>query len=437
MKKIFVTGIVVLIAMFFVTCDDVLPKEEVVEYTDVVYSEDGSRVTLYLDGVGVPITPAQRAMSTRLSKMAYDYLEVVFIAIPNGAIPPVPPTRVVARAQWELGQPAGISGVPRGIDYKYVDNPVSTYAAVGSTAGSAIALMAVGRKDGKTLLGIGHIAEVDNSATYDDTAVGTNGGPNKDTDNWKQGIGGDGYPLTPYAKINSNNKSVTFYIQSVKTGLLVGTETVYDTTIVPPAPQAATVNKLGILCDSLKFTTASNTIKADSKRTELGNSLIPTYPLPVDGAAVQTAEYTFEGAAKTYKQQIVFSSVKKVNVEQRFPRYLYNGGYQQLAASIDMRSTVEHTLVSSAVFTNVIPLTFTRIGTGIFSFYLEIPVYILSNDKGTNTGELSAVPWKIRTGLGSELYSLDDGLANGGCVLMTIGKLSLDDWLEIQWEWVP
>jgi len=34
------------------------------------------------------------------------------------------------------------------------------------------------------------------------------------------------------------------------------------------------------------------------------------------------------------------------------------------------------------------------------------------------------------------LYSLDDGLSAGGCVLMGVGAAALD-WLEIDWEWVP
>jgi len=107
MKKIAITGLVIFLAMFVVTCDEGLPKGEAeVEYTDVVYSEDGSTITLYLDGIGVPKTQAQRAITRDLAKMAYDYFEVVFIADSTPSSLPV-----YARAQWELGQSAGISGV--------------------------------------------------------------------------------------------------------------------------------------------------------------------------------------------------------------------------------------------------------------------------------------------------------------------------------------
>jgi len=424
MKKTAIIVIVMLIAVFFVTCDEFFPTEGKVEYTDVVYSEDGSRVTIYLDGVGVPVTKEQRAMSTRLSKMAYDYLEAIFIT--NGATNPA----TVARAQWELGQSAGISGVARaptaggtgGIDYKFVNTQTD--------ASAAVALLAVGRKEGKTLLGIGEIMEVDNSALLPTTTTAI-GGPNKDmvwSTGWNTTAGdaNEGKPNTPYAIIRPNTKSVTFYLTSVKTGLLVEGEKV--------GAASATTNPYGIMYSSFvnDALTTPNTIWDDSTRTELGNSQVPTYPLPLSGTA--NATYTFSGAPLIYKNQIKTRGSKGVLVEPRFPRYQYNGQYRQIAATIDMRTEVSTTLTD---FNNVVPLKFDVKGTGIFSFYIEMPVYILTDKEGTNTGKLSPVGWNIRTGLGSELYSLDDGAAGGGCVLMTIGAMDLEDWLEIQWVWLP
>jgi len=375
MKKILFTVIAVLIAALIVTCDMFQP-EETVEYTDVVYSDDGSRVTVYLDGIGVPKTQAQRAMSTRLSKMAYDYLEVIFAS-----------GTTIARAQWELGQSAGISGVARDVDYAWIGS---------FAAGDDCAILVAGRKDGKTLLGIGDIQEIDGS---------------------------------PGTVILSSTKSVTFYVLAVKTGLLVEGE------------DLDTDDAEGILYDS--FYKATSTIAdqtgakwVDSSRTELGNQKIPTYPLPVDSGDEQEAVYKFEGAPEEYASIILFASTKKIFVEPRFPRYMQNGSYRQLSETIDMRSTVVATIPTN--FSNEIELTFTTKGNGIFSFYIEIPVYILTTAPGTNSGTtdpLKPIAWKIRTGLGSELYSLDDGLAGGGCVLMSIGKLSLEDWLEIQWKW--
>lgn len=429
MKKILITGIIVFLAMFAVTCEAGLPDEDGVKYTDVLYSEDGSQVTLYLDGIGVPLTraqrEAQRAMSTRLSKMAYDFLEVIFISGSK-----------TARAQWELGQPAGISGVPRGtapgIDYKWV-------AAPGSKAND-IALMAVGKKDGKTLLGIGQIGTVD-------------GKPPTGTDP------ATGLPSPISATIGPDTKSVTFYIESVKTGLLVGAEQV-----VPSGGTAdSTTNIYGIQYDSLKFVSTNvgtTTIKAASSRTTLGNADYPLYSLPDADltsptnvvTATQDATYTFYGAALTYVNEIKLNrtAVPAVDVEPRIPRYMDGGRYWTPKTNLDLKSTIEliysgtKAIAPSAgaittnygtAYSNVVPLRFGRQGTGIISFYIDIPVYILSNSSATNEDGLSNVVWHIRTGLGSELYSLDDGLTNGGCALIGYGVKSLD-WLDIEWEWV-
>jgi len=99
MKKILFAGILILIAVFAVTCDAGPAGEAEIEYTDVVVSKDGSQITVYLDGVTVPVTKAERAMTRDLAMMSYDYLEV-FFQNSNG----------IARSAWELGQTAGISG---------------------------------------------------------------------------------------------------------------------------------------------------------------------------------------------------------------------------------------------------------------------------------------------------------------------------------------
>jgi len=364
-KQIFAV-IVILLAVFFVTCEDMFfSQDKEIEYTDVVYSEDRTKVTLYLDGVGVPKTESQRAMSLRLAKMAYDYLEVLFISGSN-----------VARAQWELGQSAGISGVARGVTYTN-----------GSTPGPA-ALMAVGRKEGKTLLGIGELASAD-------TAIAT------------------------------TTKSVTFELHSIQTGLLVASES-----------KGVGNNPLDILNDnSLVFDTAS--IHTGAKRSPLGNSEYPMYILPngTGDSATQKAKYTFAGAADTYSDVIKLTRTSGglLDVEVRLPRYQDNGRYFVPPSSLDMRSTVEAT--GYTAFNNVVDLTFTRKGTGIFSFYIDIPVYIFSDNESTNGGKLKNVNWHITTGLGQELYSLDDGLGSGGCVLMGIGVGALD-WLDIEWRWI-
>jgi len=115
------------------------------------------------------------------------------------------------------------------------------------------------------------------------------------------------------------------------------------------------------------------------------------------------------------------------------------GGRYLQQRNINYQTTVtlgsSYTNTAGSPLNPVIPLVFTTKGTGIFSFYIAIPVYILTANTSTNSDMLSPINWKIRTGIGSELYSLADGVSNGGCLLMGIG-MSASDWLDIEWEWI-
>jgi len=452
MKKIAITGMIIFLVMFVVTCDGGLTKgEEAVEYTDVVYSEDGSQITLYLDGVGVPKTQAQRAITRDLAKMAYDYFEVIFIARTGS---PGPTSDVIARAQWELGQSAGISGVYRGTasetghDYIWAPGKINN-----------VALMFVGTKNDKTLLGVGKIAEVDHSAATSktplgwDEAVADGGYSNPFVPGNDDTTAGKGIPNTVFAYIRPNTASVTFYVDAVKTGLLIEDE-------------IAGTNESLILTDSFNFTgngtTTGYTTREDHSIRQAPSSgssaLYPIYSLPEIKKSVQLAEYAFDGAAETFAKEIRFNAAatksvgsgfepaKGIAIEKRFPRYLEGGRYRALKENIDTDTTVVlDTTITGGDYTALIeagdpliptiPLKFTTQGTGVFSFYIDIPVYMITTDEGTNSGTLQAIVWKLRTGLGSELYSIDSGKSSGGCVLMGIGKIDLD-WLEIYWNWL-
>ena len=402
MKKILFTGIVILLAVFFVTCEEFFPEETKVEYTNVVYSPDGSEVRLYLDGIGVPVTKAQRAMSLDLAKMAYDYLEVIFNDLGS--------TPVIAIAQWELGQSPTISGVKRAnTNYQ------------GANITSAYAYMAVGTKDQKTLLGVGKIINV--------------------------GEPGAATP-TPGSALTNTASYVTFGLSSVKTGLLIGNEVADNGDAIDDTNEAK-----GVMYNSLDFITttvssgvppAGTTIKTNATRSPLGDASYPMYPIPTGtgGLTGATATYKFGGAADTYSHALDLArdmsiappnTPKGADVEKRIPRYMDGGRYLIPKSNINTKSKVE--LGTYGSYSNTVPLTFTFSGTGIFSFYIDIPVCLVKRTlKGTNSGQLSPVTWHLRTGFGSELYSLDDGISSGGCVLMGIGVSSLD-WLEIRWEW--
>jgi len=397
MKRFLITGFVIILAVFLVTCDALFPDaddDDEITYTDVEYSEGGSVVKVWIDGSKpVPVTKRSlRAMSTDLSRMAYDYLEVIF---KSGS--------TIARSQWELGESAGISGIVRTTgtgtpapDYKWVSAATDNYA-----------LMAVGTKDGKTLLGVGAINSVDGS-TYTAT------------------------PANIY--IYATTQYVTFYLLSVKTGLIVSGESKLSGD--PPAG-----NPVGALVDSFPGSSAN----FGSVRSDIGDLQVPIYSFTDTQilAGTASATYTFEGAVDTafFGNDLIFSDTSKpITAERRVPRYMVDGRYKIAKGMVNTRTkvTVSSTYTSTTMTKNVVPLDFTIVGgKGIFSFYLDMPVFLKSAAPSTNSGTLNPIAWHVRTGFGSELYSLDDGGASGGCVLMGIGVTSLDDWLEITWDWLP
>jgi len=405
MKKLILAGIIVLIAMFAVTCDEGLDADDV-EYTDVVYSPDGSQVTIYLDGVKVPVTKAQRAVSRDLATMAYDFLEVIFI---DGSY--------VARNSWELGYPAGISGVHR---------------TLGGVAGAgavpygtlAQACLFAGKKDGKTLFGIGQLTSADTGGT----------------------------------SVSPTTNTVTFSIRAIQTGLTVLDGSpgagANESTPGPSHPR-------GVVFSSLQFGPTAGTgagatgyTSNTTTNTELvthGGIQYPLYKLPTTGQSTVNMQYTFSvvGGNTTYisfLQAAKYVTASPPFAQRRTPRYMEKGAYREPKSLVNTRTKVEiaSSYVSTATgtgtvaFDPVVPLVLTSPATanGILSFYLEIPVYMVNNAAPDNTDGKTFTTWKIRTGYGSELYSLDDGVSNGGCALIGLGVDGTGDWLNIDWEWV-
>ncbi|MCL2764627.1 MAG: hypothetical protein FWD40_05040 [Treponema sp.] len=149
MKKLIFAGLTVLFALSFATCD-MAPigagaGEEIIGYTNVVYSEDGKSLTLYLEG-GVPETKASRALNANNARKGHDFYEVVFVNAANG----------VSRASWLRGQSAAITNITRGLDYGDVD---------GHLTGEGSAIIFVGTNSGKTLLAVGTLTGTDTGGT--------------------------------------------------------------------------------------------------------------------------------------------------------------------------------------------------------------------------------------------------------------------------------
>jgi hypothetical protein len=380
MKKFTIMGLVVLSClMFFGTCSMGPPEsEDEVVYTNVKYSDDYSQVTVYLDGTTFPEKrSAQRAMNINIARMSYDYLEAVFV---SGS--------TVARAAWELGQPAGISGVVRN---------ATPYAASGTQA----AILIAGKKNGRTLLGIGPLISTRN----DD---GTAGGVNVITD---------------------RTAAVTFELKAVNTTLT------------------------GTLTGS-SFTLSGTGVGATS--VALGDGSYPMFSVPANSGATAVtydATFTFGGGVGTgtgqYGGSLKFkegagTSGATANdkwIEHRAPRIYYAGAYRDLKDRVDYLTKVKFrgaylNVAANDVFNPSVLLTVSvpnGKNGGVFSFFLNIPVYALDNGTSANGGP-AAETWYIRSGFGPDLYNLDDGYGAGGSILMGVGMTTID-WIEIEWQW--
>ena len=160
-----VAVIIVFTAVFLGTCELLSPEDIATEWTDVEYEITGKvgnervkTIKLYFkpDGLaddvkpgagtyGVPLSRQQRAIRRALTldtaASSHDYFEAVFVA----------DATYVARAAWEIGEPAGIGGVRRDVYYgnlypEATNGPAST--------------VFVGKKTGKTLLGVGWLTHI-------------------------------------------------------------------------------------------------------------------------------------------------------------------------------------------------------------------------------------------------------------------------------------
>lgn len=313
---------------------------DVLEYTDVEYSKDGKEIKLYLDGVGVPMTSENRAMTTNMAQIFYDYLEVIFVK--DG----------VARTSWEIGKPAGINGV-----------------AAGAYASTSDACLFVGKKDGRTLLGVGKLTSVDGSA-------GTT--------------------------ITSSTRTVTFSVSAIQT------------------------------------TTGALTGATASFTQSIGGVNYTVYRFD-NTAATSNVSYNFTIESE---RAAVIKHDGTPLVQKRTPRYADGGKYFEPRNLLDTKSTIAFRGASlnpsaGTAFVNPVLLAITRTTEkGIFSFNLQIPVYMVSAATANRNEGPAAITWYIRTGLSSELYSLDDvtGTSSGGCVLVSIGIIQ-SEWSDIQWTW--
>jgi len=378
--KIAAAAVLIIAALALVTCDGfLLPpgKDGDVEYTDVVYSDDGRYITLYLDGVGVPLTRAQRALSTELAKMSHDYFEAVFV---SGGF--------VARAAWEIGQPAGINGVPRDVNYKQV-------------SGDPAAVIFAGKKNDKTLMGIGHVVGVGPATgAYDYTST----------------------------EIESSSVSVTFGVYPLITeGLGFSDPNVPNN----PTPFSIATGRMVTLQAGVTYPVFTLTEPAVK-----GTKINATYTF----RNLAVADTILPSPVSLVKPDDLFTATilaAPLEIIKRVPSFIFKGQtYEAMGEVIDMYTTVEPTNNDNVgdAFENPITMTFTQDGPelsiGLFAITFQVPVYAITDASSNNNAAIVPVKWYIRPGYNQYNYLLDDGKAAGGMVMLGT-SLSGSDWLNI------
>jgi len=371
MKRLFFTVFVVLQALAFITCDAVLLNtagDKTDDFIDVLYSEDGKTLTLYLEG-SVPNTNRSRALTAELAEKGHDFYEVVFVYDADG----VDGGEIVARASWQIGEPASVSGVYRnstGVDYSNVSGHKTP------TTGGGSAVLFVGRKSDGVLLAVGTLTSVDTGGTT----------------------------------ITSATKTVGFSIAALVSGV----------SLHPASSSFLTAGEGGGNTDHTNIDPA-HTVRS---KLNLGQKEFPKYDLP-SGKSIIAASYEIgvvSGATySVYEKGIKLAATP--SVKEIYPHYTLGNSTYEITTEFDTNTKVTITNNDDIgdVFENLIEFninTLTSTG-GYTSFYFSVPVYAIIN--APSAGGTASITWKIQSGIGTAITHLDNGEGGGGAILLGIG----------------
>jgi hypothetical protein len=365
------------------------------EFTDVEYSPDGGYVTIYLDG-SAPVRNS-RAINLKWAQIGYDFFEVAFM---SGS--------TVVRSVWETGHAAGVSGVVREVNYGSAD-----------PSGASSAILFVGKRSDKTLLGVGRVRGTDDG----------------------------GYGVTT---ITANTKAVTFEVAAIDAGVRYkrSNPSADDT---PSAPQSSFLTAAN---GNPNYTTPNET-NTETRRVRIGRQYFPAFWFDAVTRNVY-AEYTFkvydpEGTVTmgtvttngTFRAGIhqagpaTFATLSTSTplpvppsaVYNLDPRYPLGGGdwedqlWPPMSKDDSTGVTFRNNLAANNnnPFQNPVQFTFaTRSGENgnVFAFSFQIPVYPLNSAGSPGT-------WYLRPGYDSYKYDLDDGEGGtGGAILIGTGTLA-------------
>lgn len=396
-KKLIFSVLIMAAVLFLNTCDSPAEggedRDDTLAITNVVYSSDGKTMTIYLDG-NAPV-PQSRAINHELAKLGHNFFEVVF-KYNDGTT-----DGLVKRASWELGEPAGISGLYRnfpGIDYSSISPSPSPN--MGSS------LLFVGLKADRTLLAVGRLTKVDDTEINFDPSgsiIGT-------------------VPL-----ITPSTQSVTFTVTSLEAGVHMDADkssfktAVRDTTGVPPYSDVSSANTRIIskqvgpqaIPYFLFEKNTENLISAEYEYTLYSHPPAASPPPPYG--------HNFPFDIDDFIPSIIRAGPGVAGKKQ--PRYtLNNGGVFTPPGDLDTRTQIVMTNnQTSAVFENPVKFTIDASSTPdgmIFGLVFEVPVYALTSAGGP-------VTWYIRPGYGISMYDLDTGRGDsGGAIFMGTGDLT-------------
>jgi len=358
-KLIFFGILLVFLSFSLSTCGEPVVNVES-SYTNVEYSEDGKSITIYLDG-SAPV-PANRSLTKDLAIIGHDFFEVTFLYNTDDN----PDNYIIAKAAWELGEPAGVNGVYRtatpGVNYKNIGIPAT---------GQGSAVLFVGRKTDKTLLAVGTLSHI-----YD--------GNNTET-----------------ANITTNTTKVSFDVNALKAGVAISyASSSFQTT---PAQQ---VDEDGNL-----------------QSIFIGDKPFPIFKMAV-GATV-SATYTFGFSSAThpysfYQNAIIYAGgAISWNVP---PHYTLPSGEID-HADYEHQNHVEFIITTPATpntpFLGIVNFSINTLAADkmICALAFEIPVYAVYRTQ-------ESINWKMKPGYNEYYKELDSGNSeNGGAVLIGIGNI--------------
>jgi hypothetical protein len=510
LKTVFLKTMVVvallLAASLLVTCDLLFPPDEDGgngEYTDVEYETFGAKgnervksVKLYLkpDSLDQDALPGpgtygvkksaqqrriERALTVEGARMSHDYFEAVFMS--NAT--------TVARAAWEIGQPAGIAGLSRQTGENY-----RTPAPANGTTINTGSIIFVGRKTGKTLMGVGYLTHVNDKPVTTDALPPVDGGTTSVTftvsplATWI-GFNGDGSNNNPYV-VNTRRSDVNLAAAtpgidtglatfSTATGRAVNASTgVHDPvgtfTSGTPATAIITTGEMyapfaGVTfpmyylpsAKAANWTATVDTLTVSAQyfvggltsATIWSGDPIFTTPNPafangntdgltnavrvwghLDGAGGWTET---QGTGDPAPARTDTSDLKGgLQFIKRTPAFMFEGINYEITSTYTDKITQVNTIAIPAgnAFTGNMQITFTvRKGTsgGIFAVTFQCPVYALTAIRAGNTGNLPPEKWFIRPDYSQYQYLLDNGKDSGGAVLLGTDVAGGADWIQI------